>query len=71
MITNVKLFVSRKGQAVPRPLGLRRLRRAPSRGQTFAIHVDGHSVRARITRVSVVTKRVQTILLPNVYAEEI
>lgn len=66
MTTKVKLFLSMKHEAVARPLGLRRMRRAPGRGQRFAIAVDGRAVSARITLCSSVTERVL-----DVYAEEV
>jgi hypothetical protein len=71
MTTKVKLFLNMKNEAVARPLGLRRLRRAPGRGQRFDIAVDGRSVRARITRFSSATERVRTLSVPDVYAEEV
>ena len=74
MTTKVTLFLNMKDEAVARPLGVRRLRRAPERGQTFAIAVDGRSVRARITRSSSATEpvqSVQSVSVPDVYAEEV
>jgi hypothetical protein len=71
MTTKVTLFLNMRDEAVARPLGVRRLRRAPERGQTFAIAVDGRSVRARITRSSSATEPVQSVSVPDVYAEEV
>jgi hypothetical protein len=70
MITKVKLFLNLKDETVARPLGVRRLRRAPGDGQRFEIAVDGRSVRARITRWSTETERDQGRFVPDVYAEE-
>jgi len=71
MVTKVKLFVSMKNEAAARPLGLRRLRRAPAHGQQFQIPLDGRAVRARITRCSTTNDLVPDASIPNVYAEEI
>jgi hypothetical protein len=71
MATKVKLFLSLKDEAVARALGLRRMRRAPGRGQTFDIAVDGRSVSARITRCSSATGRIPGSSVPDVYAEEV
>jgi hypothetical protein len=71
MTTKVKLFVNMKNETVARPLGVRRLRRAPGRGQQFDIAVDGRSVRARITRLSSATERIRPLSVPDVYAEEV
>jgi hypothetical protein len=71
MTTKVKLFLNMKNEDVARPLGLRRLRRAPGHGQTFEIPVDGRAVRARITRFSATGERVPGLPVPDVYAEEI
>lgn len=71
MITKVKLFLSMKDEDVARPLGMRRLRRAPGHGQTFKIPVDGRPVQARITRFSAVAHSVGEMPVPDVYAEEI
>jgi hypothetical protein len=71
MITKVQLFLSMKDEAVARPLGVRRLRRAPGSGQKFEVAVDGRPVRARITRFSSATGRVRGTMVPDVYAEEI
>jgi hypothetical protein len=71
MITRVKLFVSMKNEDVARPLGLRRLRRAPASGQHFHIPVDGRAVRARITRLSGAGDAIAGGAVPNVYAEEV
>ncbi len=37
MTTKVKLFLSMKNEAVARPLGLRRMRRAPGRGRDLQL----------------------------------
>jgi hypothetical protein len=71
MVTKVQLFLNMKNEGVARPLGVRRLRRAPGCGQKFEIAVDGRSVRARITRFSSATKRLREVMVPDVYAEEI
>jgi hypothetical protein len=71
MTTKVKLFLNMKNEAVARPLGVRRLRRAPGRGQRFDIAVDGRSVRARITHSSSATEPVRALSVPDVYAEEL
>jgi hypothetical protein len=68
MTTKVQLFLSMKNESNARPLGLRRLRRAPGRGQRFAVAIDGRSVCARITGFS--TPLLGT-LPPDVYAEEV
>ncbi|MGO8920545.1 MAG: hypothetical protein ACLQJR_32010 [Stellaceae bacterium] len=70
MTTQVRLFVSMKNEAMARPLGLRRLRNAPGRGQRFEVAVDGQPVRARITRFSPATAQSENLLVPDVYAEE-
>lgn len=70
MTTKVQLFLSMKDESIARPLGVRRLRRAPGPGQKFDIAVDGRSVRARITRSSA-TGRLRGMMVPDVYAEEI
>jgi hypothetical protein len=69
MITKVQLFLNMKDESVARPLGVRRLRRAPGSGQKFEIDVDGRAVRARITRFS--RASVLGTMVPDVYAEEI
>jgi len=56
---------------VARPLGLRRLRRAPDCGQRFAIAVDGRSVSARITRCSSASQNAPGSSILDVYAEEV
>ena len=71
MTTKVMLFLNMRDEALARPLGVRRLRRAPERGQTFDIAVDGRSVRARITRSSSTTELAQALSVPDVYAEEV
>ena len=71
MITTVKLFLNLKDESVARPLGVRRLRRAPDPGQKFEIAVDGRAVRARIIRFAQATGRVGGPTVPEVYAEEI
>ncbi|HEX6840972.1 MAG TPA: hypothetical protein VF113_05580 [Stellaceae bacterium] len=71
MITKVQLFLNMKNEAVARPLGVRRLRRAPVRGQKFAIAVDGRSVHARIMRFSSAAGRRRVATVPDVYADEI
>lgn len=71
MVMKVKLFVCMKNEAVARPLGLRRLRRAPAHGQKFQIPVDGRAVRARITRCPTERDLVPEASIPDVYAEEI
>ena len=71
MITKVRLFLNMKNEGVARPLGVRRLRRAPECGQKFAIAVDGRSVHARIMRFSSATGRRRAVAVPDVYAEEI
>ena len=71
MTTKVKLFLNMKNEPDARPLGLRRMRRAPGYGQRFKIAVDGRAVRARITRFSTVTERTQGLFVPDVYAEEL
>jgi hypothetical protein len=70
MTTRVKLFLSMKNESVARPLGLRRMRRAPGRGQRFDIAVDGRSVSARITHCSSATWRVAGSPILDVYAVE-
>jgi hypothetical protein len=70
MTTKVKLFLNLKNETAARPLGLRRLRRAPGDGQSFKIAVDGRPVRARITRWSTETEHDQGPFVPEVYAEE-
>jgi hypothetical protein len=71
MTTKVTLFLSMKNDTVARPLGLRRLRRAPGCGQSFEVAVDGRAVRARITRFSSATGLGQGLPVPDVFAEEI
>lgn len=71
MTTKVKLFLSMKNEAVARPLGVRRMRRAPGPGQSFDIALDGRSVRARITSSSNHEDGASALSVPNVYAEEI
>jgi hypothetical protein len=71
MTTKVTLFLNMKDEAVARPLGMRRLRHAPCRGQKFDIAIDGRSVHARITRCSGATERVQAVSVPEVYVEEV
>jgi hypothetical protein len=71
MITKVQLFLNMKNERVARPLGIRRLRRAPGCGQKFGIAVDGRSVHARIMRLSSATGRRREAAVPDVYAEEI
>ena len=71
MTTKVKLFLNMKNEAVARPLGLRRMRRAPGRGQRFAIAVDGRAVSARIIRCTSVTEGVPGLSVLDVYAEEL
>jgi hypothetical protein len=71
MTTKVKLFLSMKNEVVARPLGLRRLRRAPDCGQKFAIAVDGRSVSARITRCSSASQNAPGSSILDVYAEEV
>ena len=71
MITKVKLFLNMKDESIARPLGVRRLRRAPDPGQKFEIAVDGRAVHARITRFAQATGRVGGPAVPEVYAEEI
>lgn len=71
MITKVQLFLNMKDESVARPLGVRRLRRAPGHGQKFEIAIDGRAVRARITRFSRATGRLHGMMVPDVYAEEI
>ncbi|HKW52624.1 MAG TPA: hypothetical protein VJO12_02960 [Stellaceae bacterium] len=46
MITKVQLFLNMRNEGVARPLGVRRLRRAPECGQKFAVAV-GRAVGAR------------------------
>lgn len=70
MTTKVKLFLNLKDESAARPLGLRRLRRAPGEGQRFEIAVDGRAVQARITRCSTAPGRVRAAFVPDVYAEE-
>jgi hypothetical protein len=48
----VRLFLCLKHEEATRPLGLRRLRRAPETGQKFELAIDGRPVRARIVRLS-------------------
>jgi hypothetical protein len=71
MTMKVKLFVSMKNEAVARPLGVRRLRQAPARGQRFQIPLDGRAVHARITRFSSAGDTVSPTSVPTVHAEEI
>lgn len=72
MITKVMLFVSVKNETDARALGLRRLRRAPVRGQQFQIPLDGRTVRARITRFAIESDhKAADPGIPSVYAEEI
>ncbi len=71
MITKVQLFLNLNAESAARPLGIRRLRRAPEPGQKFEIAVDGRPVRARITRFSAATGRLRGAMIPDVYAEEI
>ena len=71
MITKIQLFLNLKNEAAARPLGLRRLRRAPGYDQRFEISVDGRPVRARIMRFSTASEPAQDSFVPEVYAEEI
>lgn len=71
MTTKAQLFLNMKNEAVARPLGLRRFRRAPGRGQCFEIAVDGRSVRARITRFSLVAAGAPGSPVADVHAEEV
>jgi hypothetical protein len=71
MITKVRLFVNLKNEVAARPLGLRRLRHSPARGQSFDIDIDGRSVRARITRHSSGSDASRSGSVPDVYAEEL
>jgi hypothetical protein len=71
MTTKVKFFLNMKNEAVARPLGLRRMRRAPVRGQRFDVAVDGRAVSARVTRCSSVTARGPGLPVLDVYAEEV
>jgi hypothetical protein len=71
MITTVQLFLNLKDESGARPLGVRRLRRAPDPGQKFEIAVDGRAVRARIIRFAQTTGRVGGPTVPEIYAEEI
>ncbi len=71
MITRVRLFVSMKNETVARPLGIRRLRRAPVSGQQFRIPLDGRSVHARITRLSGASDLAAGRAVLRVYAAEI
>jgi len=71
MITKVQLFLNMRNEGVARPLGVRRLRRAPECGQKFEIAIDGRSVRARIMRFSSATGHLRGVTVPDVYAEEI
>lgn len=71
MTTKVKLFLNMKNEPDARPLGLRRMRKAPGHGQRFEIAVDGRAVRARITRFSTGTERTQGLFVPDVYAVEL
>jgi hypothetical protein len=71
MTTKVTLFLNMKNETVARPLGVRRLRRAPGFGQSFEIAVDGRPVRARITRFSSATGLVPGSAVPDVYADEV
>ena len=71
VITKVQLFLIMKNEGLARPLGVRRLRRAPARGQKFEIAIDGRSVRARIMRFSSAPGRLRKARVPDVYAEEI
>lgn len=70
MITTVRLFLSLKDEVAARPLGLRRLRKAPVAGQKFEVAVDGRPVRARIVRLSRTTDRQGSLATSDVYAEE-
>ncbi|HXP31405.1 MAG TPA: hypothetical protein VN832_09970 [Stellaceae bacterium] len=70
MTTQVRLFVNMKNEDMARPLGLRRLRNAPGRGQRFEVAVDGRPVRARITRFSTAIAPGADLPVPDVYAEE-
>src|ERR1041385_2004384 len=71
MITTVRLFLSMKNEAVARPLGLRRLRRAPEAGQKFEVAVEGRPVHARIVRLSITSEGHDGLLsASDVYAEE-
>ena len=70
MITTVRLFLSMKNEGVARPLGLRRLRRAPEAGQKFEVAVEGRSVRARIVRLASTTEHQGGLPTSDVYAEE-
>jgi hypothetical protein len=71
MITKVRLFLNMKNEGVARPLGVRRMRRAPGCGQQFKITIDGRSVRARIMRFSSAPGRLREATAPDVYADEI
>jgi hypothetical protein len=71
MVTKVRLFVSMKNEVVARSLGMRRLRRAPQRGQLFDIPVDGRDVHARITRCAAGTQPLAGLAIGSVYAEEV
>jgi hypothetical protein len=70
MITTVRLFLSMRNEGVARPLGLRRLRRAPEAGQKFEVAVEGRPVRARIVRLSSTPGRHDGPCTADVYAEE-
>lgn len=71
MTTRVRLFVSMKNETIARPLGIRRLRRAPANGQQFRIPLDGRSVHARITRLSGTSDLAAGRAVVRVYAAEI
>lgn len=71
MITIVRLFLSMKNEGAARPLGLRRLRRAPAAGQKFEVTVEGRSVRARIVRLASTPGRQGGLSMSDVYAEEV
>lgn len=64
----VQLFLTVKNESHARHLGIRRLRRAPGRGQRFEVAIDGRSVCARITGFST---PLPGTLPPDVYAEEV
>lgn len=70
MTTKVRLFLNLKDESAARPLGLRRLRRAPREGQRFEIAIDGRAVWARITRFSSAPGHIRAAFVPDVYAEE-
>ena len=71
MITKVQLFLNIKNEGAARPLGVRRLRRAPGCGQKFEIAIDGRSVRARIMRFRTRAPGHLRATVPDVYADEI